>query len=382
MPDDIPIFVPYLGPEVEAAALEAIRGGWIGPGPVTTRFEAEIARVCGVGEGGADRRVVATSSGTAALHAANLAVGIGPGDEVIIPAFDYVAGHQAVSMTGADLVLCDIEDATWGADPASIERLITDRTKAIVLVHFCGVPARTDEILALARARGIRVIEDAAHAFGTLDHGRPIGSFGDLTCFSFGPVKIVTSLEGGAVITGSADEEDMIRSLRVLGIDSDVSAKYQRARDVQYDVLRQGYRYHLGTISASIGLAQVALLDTFIANRRSYCQRYAAAFADLDAIGTQDTDWEGVSPFEFVMRLPDQETRDSLMKHLRELGVGAGKAWIGAHETTFYRDCRRDELPVTEAVSREALIIPLHSVMADETVERVIDGVRSFFVGS
>ncbi len=373
---EIPLFVPYLGDEVRRAALDAIDGGWIGPGPLTARFEESIAARLG----GERRRVVATSSGTAALHTASIVAGLGPGDEVIIPSFDYVAGHQAASASGADLVFCDVDPLTWGADPESVRRLVSPRTKAIVVVHFAGVRAAgTDAILELARARGLRVIEDAAHAFGTVTAAGAVGSHGDLTCFSFGPVKIVTSLEGGALVLGDEQEEAVAREVRVLGLDADLSARYQRARSVQYDVLRQGYRYHLGSVPASIGLAQLALLDSFIESRRRACLHYDQAFAGIDGLRTPATDWVGVSPFEYVLQVEDEETRDLFIKHLTSSGVGAGKTWIGGHETTFYGSCRRDDLAVTEAVSRTGVIIPLHSLMGSDVLHRVSDVVRSFF---
>ena len=160
------------------------------------------------------------SSCTAALHAAFVLAGVGPGDEVVCPSLTYVAGHQAVTATGADVVFCDVEEETLGVSPDSLRRVVGERTRAILVLHYAGIPAAgLDAVYELADEHGLRVVEDAAHAFGSTHGGRPIGSFGDLTCFSFGPVKIITSLEGGAIVTGNEDDVRLLHELRLVGRD-------------------------------------------------------------------------------------------------------------------------------------------------------------------
>jgi dTDP-4-amino-4,6-dideoxygalactose transaminase len=372
----IPVFVPYLGTEVREAATGALDAGWLSLGPLTRQFEEALQRY--LGEPG--RPVVTASSGTASLHLAALSAGVGRGDEVIMPSFTYIAGHQAIGQTGADIVLCDIEDETLGADPESVRSLISGRTKAIVVTHYAGFPCRLDEILALAAERGIRVIDDAAHALGTRSKGRMIGSFGDLTAFSFGPVKIITTLEGGAVVAPSVDDTQPLHEWRLLGVDQDTAARYARGRAWEYDVTRQGYRYHLGSVPSAIGLSQLQLIDTFIANRQSYCRRYHEAFAGIDGIRLVGEDFTDISPFIYVIRVSDRDTRTALIAHLEGLGVKTGIHWaLGAHHFTHFKACRRSDLAVTERACDEVLTLPLHSFMDDAVLDRVIDGVRSFF---
>jgi dTDP-4-amino-4,6-dideoxygalactose transaminase len=373
---EIPVFVPYLGPEIRAAIEEALDVGWLGMGAATGRFEDEVAGYLGL----TDRKLVAVNTGTNALHCAFVLAGVGPGDEVVCPSFTYVAGHQAVSMTGADVVFSDIEERTLAIDPESIRSVLGERTKAILVVHFAGIAADLDPILELAREHGLRLVEDAAEAFGTRYKGRLIGSFGDLAALSFDPVKVVTALDAGAVVTPHEEDEATLQQLRLLGVNRDTADRVRNRRMWEYDVVRQGFRYHLGAIPASIGLAQLRLVDTFIENRRRYCRRYSEAFADLPDVETPPTDFEDVSSFIYFVRVP-AEARADLMAHLSERGIGTGIHFIGAHHFSYYRDCRRADLSVTERVSAQEVTLPLWSFMDDDVLERVIDGVRSFFRG-
>ena len=345
-------------------------------GALTARFEDELAAYVGL----ESRALVAMSSCTAALHCAFVLAGVGPGDEVICPAFTYVAGHQAVSATGASVVFCDIEEESLGVDVESIRRLLTDRTRAILVLHYAGIPAaHLNAVYELASDHGLRVVEDAAHAFGSAHEGRQIGSFGDLTCFSFGPVKVITSLEGGAVVTPRPEDVGTLQELRLVGVTKSTAERYDNRRTWDYDVTRQGFRYHLGSIPAAIGRSQLELADVFIRNRQEYCRVYNDRFAELPAVITPQTDFSDVSPFIYFIRTPDEGTRAALIRHLGERGIASGIHFLGAHEFSYYRDCRRDNMQRTEQVAGAIITLPLHSFMSDETIEQVVDGVRTFF---
>jgi dTDP-4-amino-4,6-dideoxygalactose transaminase len=371
----VPVYRPYLGPEIHRAVSDALDAGWLGMGRLSQEFERGIERYLALG----DRRAVSTNSCTEALHLAGQLIGLGPGDEVIAPAFTYVAGHQALSRTGAEIVFCDIEPERLSIDPNRVLDLIGDRTKAILAVDYLGLPCRLDEILDIARSRGLRVIEDAAHAFGSLSEGRPVGSFGDLTCFSFGPVKMITTLEGGAVITPDARDVPVLHELRHLGIDSDTDARYRNQRNWDFDVVRQGFRCHLGSVPSAMGIAQLDLVDQFIANRQEYCRYYDAGLEDLADLIRIETDWKGVAPYIYVVRVRDASRRDAFRAYLKERGIGTGIHFLGAHEFSFYADCRRDDLAVTREVTEQVVTLPLHPFMDTATLDRVIDAVRSFF---
>lgn len=373
---EIPVFQPYLGPEVYDAAKRALDGGWIAIGRLTYRFEDELSDYLGLAESG--RNLVTVSSGTAALHCACQLADLGHGDEVICPSFNYVAGHQAITATGANVVFCDIEEESLGLDPDSVRSLVGERTKAIMAVHYAGIPCRIDEIYDIANDHGLHVIEDAAHAFGSRSDQRLIGTFGDLTCFSFGPVKIITSLEGGALVTPNSDDVQRVRELRLLGVDTDRALR-TNTRMWDYDVVRQGWRYHMGSMQASIGLAQLALIETFIENRQRYCRLYNERFEGIPEVVTPATNFDGLAPFIYFIRVPGPEARDDLVTHMTERGVHTGIHFQPAHEYSFYRHGRRGDLTTTKRVAGQQLTLPLHSHMDDETLGRVIDSVVSFF---
>jgi dTDP-4-amino-4,6-dideoxygalactose transaminase len=289
-----------------------------------------------------------------------------------------VACHQAISATGADVVFCDIEEKTLGVDPESVRSLVGNRTKAIMAVHYAGIPCRIDEIHALAQEHGLRVIEDAAHAFGSRSNGRAIGTFGDLVCFSFGPVKIITSLEGGALVTPNPDDVQTLRELRLLGVDTDRALRTNN-RMWEYDVVRQGWRYHMSSMQASVGLAQLELIETFIENRRRYSSIYNERFASLPGVVTPSTDFDDVALFIYFIVLPDAEVRRDLIAHMNARGIQIGIHFQGAHTFSYYSDARRGSLATTESMSDRQLTLPLHSFMTDETLERVVESVVSFF---
>jgi dTDP-4-amino-4,6-dideoxygalactose transaminase len=375
---DVPVYRPYLGPTVQLAAADALEAGWLGMGKLSRQFEERLEGYLGLTE----RKVVSTNSCTEALHIAARLIGLGPGDEVICPAFTYVAGHQAISRTGAEIVFCDVEPERLSIDPEKVRALITDRTKAILAVDYLGLPCFLDELMEIADEFGLRVIEDAAHAFGSVSEGRPVGSFGDITCFSFGPVKMITTLEGGAVVTSRAADVPILHELRHLGIDSDTDARYRNQRNWDFDVVRQGYRCHLGSIPAAIGLAQLDMVDEFIANRQTYCRYYDAGLRDVAGLQLFDTDWSGVAPYIYVVRVRDPEQRAELIAHLKERGIATGIHFLGAHEFSFYRSSRRGDLSVTDEVCSQVLTLPLHPYMDHETLDRVVEGLRSFFLGA
>jgi dTDP-4-amino-4,6-dideoxygalactose transaminase len=373
----IPVFQPVIGVDTIKAVVDALHAGWLGMGAVTQAFEDELARFLGL----QDRYVVATNTGTSALHLGLLAAGVGPGDEVITPAFNFVADHQAIVATGAAPVLCDVDDATLGLDPDKAAALIGPRTKAILPLHFGGVAGRVKELYALAERHRLRVVEDATHAFGTRVDGRAIGNFGDVTCFSFDPVKVITSIDGGAVVVGDAGALERLRHWRFLGIDRETLARYKNSRAWEYDVVSQGFRYHMTNINAAVGLSQLARVDEFIASRRQACRLYNRLLAGVACVRCPATDFEDVSPFIYTVRVAAAR-REGFIEHLRGRGVATGIHFLPAQDFTYLKGCRRGDLAVTERVTREIVTLPLHTHMAPSTVERVAGAIHEHLGGA
>ena len=370
----VPVFVPYVGVDTLKHLTDALDVGWLGMGATTKEFEDRIAAYLGL----EDRYIVATNTGTSAMHIALLAAGIGHGDEVITPSFNYVADHQAIRATGAEVVMCDVRDDDLGLDIDSAEAMITARTKAIVPLHFSGIPCRIADVYALARRHGLRVIEDACHAFGSTVGGTKIGHSGDVQFFSFDPVKIITSIDGGCVVTPNRDEFERLQHLRILGVDKDTTLRYQNKRSWDYDVVSEGFRYHLTNIMASVGVSQIKRVDEFIASRRAVCERYSEAFDGLPGVRVLRRSYADVSPFIYSVRVPAAR-REALIAHLAVRGVDVGIHFVPVHRHTYFADAPRSPMPVTERVVDEVMTLPLHSLMREGFVERVIDGVRSFF---
>lgn len=370
----IPVFQPCIGSDTTEHLLGALDVGWLGMGATTLEFEQRIADYLGLN----GRHVVATNTGTSALHIALRAAGIGPGDEVITPSFNYVADHQAIRMTGAEVVMCDVREDNLGIDVDKAADVINEKTRAIIPLHFAGLPCDLKGVNELAQEHGLRVIEDAMHAFGTLIDGEKIGSNGDICCFSFDPVKIVTSIDGGCVIVDSEVELEKLRRLRLLGVDRDTTERYKNRRAWEYDVVSEGYRNHLNNIMASVGVSQIKRVDEFITSRQAVCKAYNAAFDNIAELTIPNTDFENVSPFIYSLRVKS-DRREKLIAHLQERLIDTGIHFIPVHKHSQFANAPHGDLSVTEKIVREVLTLPLHSNMRPGFVERVIDGVTSCF---
>lgn len=374
---EIPVFRPHLGPDTLQAVAEAFEVGWIGMGATTKAFEDALQAHFQT-----DRHVVATMTGTAALHLALRLAGVGPGDEVIVASFNYIADVQAIVMCGGIPVFCDIEESSFGLDPSRVNELVSDRTKAILPLHFAGFVGDIEAIHEIADARGLRVIEDATHALGSSHRGRRVGSFGDIACFSFDPVKIITSLDGGAVACRRDEDISILHRLRLLGVDKDTAERYRNRRAWDYDVTGPGFRAHMTNINAAIGLSQLRRLDEFAANRRRDCQAYNDALAPLDWLITPQPpsgDWNDVAPFIYAVRVADgPSAREAFMQHLRRRGVACGIHFLPLHQMTFCKTFPRGSMDVTERIAGQIVTLPLWSLMPAETRECVIEAVTSF----
>ena len=372
--EKIPVFAPTIGQDTKKHLSDAIDTGWLGMGSASMEFEQRISEFLELNE----RYVAVTNTGTSALHIALLTAGIGLGDDVITPSFNYVADHQAIKMTGANVVMCDIQDNNLGIDCKKAEELITDKTKAIIPLHFAGIPCDQENVFKLGKKHDLRIIEDAMHAFGTKINNKKIGSYGDITCFSFDPVKIVTSVDGGCVIVNTKEELEKLYHLRLLGVDKDTIHRYKNSRAWDYDVVSDGFRYHLNTISAVFGISQIKRVNEFISSRQQVCKRYNHEFSKFEGLRIPKTDFNDISPFIYSLRVLDDKRQD-MINHLKNLQIDVGIHFIPVHQHTHFKTCRQSDMSITNKVVTEVLTLPLHSLMKNEYVERVIDGVSSFF---
>jgi len=367
----IPVSRPCVGQEELQAVGEVFATGWLGLGATTAAFEQALQERLGV------PHVVAVNTGTSALHLALLGFGIGAGDEVLVPSLTFAASVQAILATGAAPVFCESHEATLLLDVEDAARRITPRTRAIMPVHYCGQACDMDTLQALARTHDLRIIEDAAHAFGSTFRGRAIGSFGDATCFSFDPIKTITCGEGGAVtLTDNAIAERM-RHIRLLGIDRDTWQRSKHQRSWYYEVTAPGFRYHMPNFCAAIGLVQLRRVDAAIARRRDICRRYDDAFRGLASVQPLAVDYAETAPHLYIVRVP-AERRDRFMAFLGERGVGTGIHYIANHLQPYFAPFATEPLPRTDALWRQIVSLPLFTDLTDEQVRAVIEAVAAF----
>lgn len=372
----IPVFKPHIGSETMKAAVDALDLGWLGMGSYVKEFEERLAAYL---ELPPTHRLAAVNTCTSALHLALLTAGVGAGDEVITPALNNIGDLQAIGMCGARPVFVDICEDDLALDPSLIETALGPHVKAIIALHYMGIPCRIREIRAVAVKYGLRVIEDAAHAIGTRIGGRMVGADGDITCFSFDAIKTLTCIDGGALVVPSPAEMEPVYPWRLLGMTQSNDRLYSNSRSYQFDVRAQGFRYHLANLHASIGLSQLAKLPEFIQNRRRYCRTYDHLLGDLPGIRTPVTTYEDVSVFHYVILVRNGK-RSELAAYLKNLGVDTGIHWLPGNRFSWFRDARgASQLPVTEQLGDEILTLPLWSYMPDDVLLTVANAIRSYY---
>ena len=372
--DTIPVFQPLIEEDEIKASVESLELGWLGMGSYVGAFENGISAYLGL----EDRYVVAVSTGHAALHLALLVAGVGPGDEVITPAFNNIADFQAILAVGAEPVFCDIDEISLCVDLEKAEELISSRTKAIIVMDYDCVLCDHEQVAAFAAEHGLRVVHDAAHSFGSKQNGKMIGSFSDICMFSFDPVKTITCIDGGALIVRTEEELELIREMRLIGMGQPSKVMYQNQRAWTYDVKRLGFRYHMANLHAAIGVAQLAKMASISATRQAAGRYYSQRLQAVPEVRIPATDFEDITPFMYYIRVSD-DSRDALREHLKQQGVDTGIHWQPGHWFSLFQDCRKGDLAVTEQVGRQVLTLPFHSHMQQESQDRVIDGIIGFF---
>lgn len=373
-------FIPYSRQWVSEEDIEAVahvlRSDWLTTGPEVDAFESDLAAVTGAAE------AVAVSSGTAALHAALHALGVGPGDEVVVPALTFVATANAAAYLGARPVFADVDPETLLIDPQDAAAKITERTKAIVAVDYAGQPCDYDALRRLADRHGVALVADACHSLGASYKGKPVGCLADLTCFSFHPVKPIASGEGGAVTTDAAEFAERMRHFRNHGIDTDHRQR-ARAGVWSYEMVELGYNYRMSDIHAALGRSQLRRLGEWTGRRRAIAGRYDEAFSAVSGLSPLRTETDRDHAYHlYVVRVESE--RDRLFSRLREAGIGAQVHYTPVHLHPFYRDrfgTKPGDCPAAEAASRRVLSLPLFPMMTDQEQNIVVSAVTGLLNG-
>lgn len=352
------------------AVLRVLDKEFLGMGEEVQVFERKLSEFFG-------RQAVCVINGTAALHLALQACGVGNGDEVLVPSITYVACFQAISATGAVPVACDVDPQSLCLDWRDAEQRITSKTKAIMPVHYSGGVGDLDSIHALAKRAKLRVIEDAAHAFGSTYQTRKVGSFGDIACFSFDGIKNITSGEGGCIVTDNQEVLNLVRDARLLGVEKDSEKRYSGQRSWEFEVNRQGWRYHMSNVMAAIGIEQLKRFDEIAHKRRELAECYVTHLEGSPSIKTIKHDYKEVVPHIFVVQLPSSVARERVIAALNELNIQTGIHYKPNHQHAVFR--QEDHNPkaqtVTEEVFPSLLTLPLHEDLSFDDVKYVAEKV-------
>lgn len=366
----VPLADVRIGKEEEDAVLEVLRSGWLTMGAVTQAFEQELAAFVDA------RHAFAVNNGTAALHLACLAVGLGEGDEAIVPSLTFVATANAVRYTGAEVVFADIESEDWlCVSPRVIEEKITGRTKAIVVMHYGGFACDMPEILRVAKKYGLAVIEDAAHAIGGSLQGKALGTWGDAGCYSFFGNKNMTTAEGGMLVTNDDRIAEKVRVLRSHGMTT-LTWDRHKGHASTYDVVDLGYNYRMDEIRSAIGREQLKKLPAGNARRTELVLRYRRVFQDkVPALGLPFAEQRGISSQHiFPILLPEGIQREAFREALKADGIQTSFHYPPVHHFLIYRK-EDEELRMTERVVRRQVTLPLFPAMTDEQQDLVIEAV-------
>ncbi len=373
MSDRIPVMIPWLGEAEAQAAADAVRSGWVAQGPRVAEFERAFAERVGAEHG------IAVSSCTAALHLSLIALGLGPGDEVVVPSLSFIATANAVRYLGAEPVFADVELATGNLTPATVDAVRTPRTRAVLLVHQGGVPADVAAMRDACADWGVALVEDAACAIGSTVGGKSVGHGAMLAAWSFHPRKVVTTGEGGMVTTDDAEWAARLRRLREHGMNASAAQRHASSKPILESYLEVGYNYRMTDIQAAVGLVQLGKLDLMLERRRELAARYRALLGDVPGLTPIDDPAHGQGNFQsfwVLLSEPFPLGRDALLEALAEAGVSARRGIMAAHLEPAYQGHPAAPLPVTERISRDSLILPLFHTMTEQQQDRVVAVLR------
>ncbi|TDR80178.1 DegT/DnrJ/EryC1/StrS family aminotransferase [Paludibacterium purpuratum] len=375
----LPFALPEIGEEEINEVVDALRSGWVTTGPKTKQFEADFAAFIGD-----DVEAIAVNSATSGLHLALEAVGIGPGDEVIVPTYTFTTTAEVVRYLGAHPVLVDVDPQTLNIDPQAIRRAITDKTRAIVPVHFAGLACEMDEIIAIAREHGLKVVEDAAHSLPTSYNGKLIGTLDtDATVFSFYANKTMTTGEGGMVVSKNPDLIKRCKVMRLHGISRDAFDRYvSKSPAWFYEVIEPGFKYNMPDIAAALGLHQLKKLRRFHLARMDMAERYDIELADLPLILPAKPHVGDAHAWHlYPVRLKPEAgvERGEFIQRMADLGIGCSVHFIPLHLHPIWRDSYQlspAQFPHAQQAFEAEVSLPLYTRMTEADQTRVIAAIR------
>ena len=348
------------------AVTKVLENEFLGMGDQVKEFEDQLSELFG-------RPVVCVVNGTAALHLALQAIGLNIGDEVLVQSLTYVASVQAITSTNAKPVFCDINSETLTIDLEDAEKRITSKTKAIMPVHYAGGVGNLEEIYSFAKKHNLRVIEDSAHAFGTIYSNKLVGSFGDISCFSFDGIKNITSGEGGCIVTDDIEVIRKIKDSRLLGVEKDTENRFAGKRSWEFDVKKQGWRYHMSNIMAAIGIEQLKRIEEFSRKRKNYSKLYAELLSVNKYISFPKINYDSALMHIFPVIIDKTFDRDEIRKLLQDKGIQTGIHYYPNHLLSYFFEESNSFLKNTEEIYSKLITLPLHPDLSIDDIKFITD---------
>jgi dTDP-4-amino-4,6-dideoxygalactose transaminase len=349
------------------AVLKVLDHEFLGMGEEVNEFEKQLTKFF-------SRPAITVINGTSALHLALQSIGVRYGDEVLVPSLTYIASFQAISATGAKPIACDINPDTLCLDIKDAKKRLTSKTKAIMPVHYAGRTGNLNEIYSFAIENELRVVEDAAHSFGTEFNKRKVGSFGDIACFSFDGIKNITSGEGGCIVSDDKEVISKIQDARLLGVVRDTEKRYSGERSWEFDVLNQGWRFHMSNIMASIGIEQLKRFDYLSKKRIKLANFYDDRLKDNKNLKILDNNQNNlVVPHIYVVQLNNKAQRSVIRETLSKKGIQTGIHYQPNHLLSYFKDKSSYKFPVFDSIYPRLLTLPLHPDLNEDDISFVCD---------
>ena len=370
----IPASWPYIGKNEILNARKVLNEGWLGLGSYVEKFEKKLSNYLNL----KNRFICCVSTGTDALLMSLFAAKVKRGDEVILPSLNFLACAQSILLCGAKPVFCDVDEKTLCIDVEKLKKLINKKTKAVIAVDYSGNIADYKKLNILKKKYKFKVIQDAAHSFGSVYENKKVGNFSDITIFSFDPIKTITTVDGGAIVVKNLKDLEYLKSIRQLGYSLQPNVAFRDKKKLAYDVKNLGFQNRMSNVHAAIGLAQIDKIKSIISKKRNLCKNYNYLFKKNDKVITPFSTYEKVTPFIYYIRV-HKKYRDKLRSYLRKKNIYTGLHWYPNHKLTLFRNCKKGDLSVTNKVASELITLPLFYKLEKKEQKYIFNQVQIFF---
>jgi len=370
----IPTSWPFIRNNEIVSVKKVLNEGWLGLGSYVEKFEKKLSDYLNL----KNRFICCVSTGTDALLMSLFTAKIKPGDEVILPSLNFLACAQSILLCGAKPVFCDVDEKTLCIDIDKLKKLINKKTKAVIAVDYSGNLADYKKLNILKKKYKFKIIQDAAHSFGSMYGNKKVGSFSDITIFSFDPIKTITTIDGGAIVVKSLKELEYLKSIRQLGYSVQPNVAFRNKKKLAYDVKNLGFQNRMSNVHAAIGLTQMKILSSIISKKRNLCRNYNFLFRKNENVIIPNSSYKNITPFIYYIRV-QKKYRDKLRGYLRKKNIFTGLHWYPNHKLTLFKKCKKGDLSITNKVASELITLPLFYKLEKKEQRYISEQIESFF---